>query len=74
MKVLLELDEKEFWIQLFSITARREAREEDDEEEGAASRGARLSRPRDEAVAGKAQGAVGSSAAVCSSLPKNRHA
>ena len=60
MKVLLELDEKEFWIQLFSITARREARAED--EDGAASHGARLSRPRDEAVASKAEGGVGASA------------
>ncbi|HXM01034.1 MAG TPA: hypothetical protein VN939_00430 [Chthoniobacterales bacterium] len=57
MKVLLEFDEKEFWIQLFSITARREARAED--EDGAASHGARLSRPRDEAVASKAEGGVG---------------
>jgi hypothetical protein len=60
MKVLLEFDEREFWIQLFSITARREARAED--EDGAASHGARLSRPRDEAVASKAEGGVGASA------------
>jgi hypothetical protein len=55
MKVLLELDEKEFWIQLFSITARREAREEDDEEGGAASLGAPFPRPRHEALVSKAE-------------------
>jgi hypothetical protein len=56
MSVFLEFDETEFWIQLFSITARREARAED--EDGAASHGAHLSRPRDEA----ARGGVGASA------------
>lgn len=29
MNVLVEFDEKEFWIQLFSIVARREERTED---------------------------------------------
>jgi len=60
MSVLLEFDEKEFWIQLFSVTARREARAED--EDGAASHGAHVSRGRDEAVASKAEGGVGASA------------
>jgi hypothetical protein len=31
MKALLEFDEKEFWIQLFSIAARREERTEGDD-------------------------------------------
>jgi hypothetical protein len=30
MNALLEFDEKEFWIQLFSIALRREARTEDE--------------------------------------------
>lgn len=60
MSVLLVFDEKEFWIQLFSVTARREARAED--EAGAASHEAHLSRPRDQAVASNAEGRVGASA------------
>jgi hypothetical protein len=31
MNALLEFDEKEFWIQLFSIAVRREARTEDED-------------------------------------------
>ncbi|HEX6563580.1 MAG TPA: hypothetical protein VF020_04805 [Chthoniobacterales bacterium] len=31
MNALVEFDEKEFWIQLFSIVARREERTEDEE-------------------------------------------
>jgi hypothetical protein len=31
MNVLLEFDEKEFWIQLFSIVARREEKTEDED-------------------------------------------
>jgi hypothetical protein len=31
MKALLDFDEKEFWIQLFSIVARREARIEEED-------------------------------------------
>ena len=31
MNALLEFDEKEFWIQLFSIVARREERTEDED-------------------------------------------
>jgi hypothetical protein len=60
MSVFLEFDEKEFWIQLFSVTARREARAED--EDGAPSLHAHLSRPQDEAVASNAEGRVGASA------------
>jgi hypothetical protein len=31
MNALVEFDEKEFWIQLFSIAVRREARTEDED-------------------------------------------
>ncbi|HEX6567142.1 MAG TPA: hypothetical protein VF020_22825 [Chthoniobacterales bacterium] len=31
MNALVEFDEKEFWIQLFSIVARREERTEDED-------------------------------------------
>jgi hypothetical protein len=33
MNALVEFDEKEFWIQLFSIVARREERTEDEDVE-----------------------------------------
>jgi hypothetical protein len=42
MDVLQELDEKEFWIQLFSIVARREERTEAASEEWSPGAGRRL--------------------------------
>jgi len=50
MNALLEFDEKEFWIQLFSVVARRVERTED-EDTAAIPAACAVSQPRDEAVA-----------------------